>query len=79
MRALQEDRIYSMPRELERLQTSVIDGLKQFEYTLRREIQGESKEKLFLSGTDEVPEGYRKLVDEYYRSLGRRNNDDRNR
>lgn len=74
MRALDNERVYANPRELERLQTAVVDGLKQFEYTLRRELQGEAKEKLFLSGTDEVPEGYRKLVEEYYRSLGRRSN-----
>ncbi len=73
MRALQQERLYATPRELEQLQASVVDGLKQFEYTLRRELQGEAKAKLFLSGTDEVPEGYRKAVQEYYRALSRRN------
>ena len=29
-------------------------------------------ERLFLSGNEEVPSGFRKLVEEYYRSLARR-------
>jgi hypothetical protein len=34
-------------------------------------VLGAERERLFLSGTDEVPEGYRKLVEEYYRALSR--------
>lgn len=43
-----------------------------FEYALRRAVEGEGKEKLFLAGTDEVPPGWKALVDEYYRSLARK-------
>jgi hypothetical protein len=31
-------------------------------------------QKLLLSGSDEVPEGFRKMVEEYYRALARRRN-----
>jgi hypothetical protein len=55
-----------------RLAGSVIEGLKAYEYALRRQIEGTTKEKLFLGGNDDVPEGFRKLVEEYYKSLSTR-------
>jgi hypothetical protein len=42
-----------------------------FEYALRRELEGTGVEKLRLSGSAEVPQGWRRLVEEYYRSLSR--------
>jgi hypothetical protein len=74
LEALQRDRTYANPQEVARLLTNVVDGAKQFEYSLRRELQGEDAEQLFLSGSDEVPEGFRKMVEEYYKSLSRRRN-----
>jgi len=54
---------------VERLQSQIVDGLKEFEYALRRQLQGDERERLFLSGSDDVPAEYRKLVEEYYRAL----------
>ncbi len=71
LRALDSQRVYDDPLEFERLQRLALDGLKQFEYALRREIDGADRERLFLSGSDEVPAGYREMVEEYYRSLSR--------
>jgi hypothetical protein len=48
-----------------------VDGLKQYEFGLRREVLGAGREQVFLSGTEEVPEAFRKLVEEYYRQLSR--------
>jgi hypothetical protein len=54
---------------LAELQDQIIKGLKEFEYVLRREIgQGEARE-LLLTGSDEVPPGFRELVGEYYKAL----------
>ena len=72
LRALDNQRVYADAAELERLQTTVVEGLKEFEFGLRRELEGPAADKLFLSGGDEVPEGYRELVEEYYRSLSER-------
>lgn len=72
MRAFDSDKVFLNPLGLTELQSAVIDGLKQFEFALRREVEGTGKEKLFLSSSDEVPSGYRKLVEEYYRSLSRK-------
>jgi hypothetical protein len=59
------------PRGLDALESEVIAGLKEFEYLLRRQLAGGDPERLFLSGSDEVPPEYRQLVEEYYRALSR--------
>lgn len=56
------------PEELARLQADVLRGLKDFEFALRREL-GSQIERFFLSGSDDVPEEYRELVEAYYRAL----------
>lgn len=59
------------PLGLERLREEVIAGLKEFEFTLRRELAGGDVERYFSTGADEVPPEYRELVEEYYRALSR--------
>jgi hypothetical protein len=69
LRQLERERPYGDPRGLAELQDQIIKGLKEFEYVLRREIgQGEARE-LLLTGSDEVPPGFRELVGEYYKAL----------
>ncbi|HXV86739.1 MAG TPA: hypothetical protein VD793_08580, partial [Gemmatimonadales bacterium] len=57
------------PEAQRTLELEVIQGLKEFEFALRRQIEGGDQQRLFLSGSDEVPEGYRRLVERYYRAL----------
>jgi hypothetical protein len=61
------------------LETEVIQGLKEFEFNLRRQLQLDNDQRLYLSGSDAVPEGYRELVEEYYRELARRRGGDSGR
>ncbi len=70
LRALDDDRVYQDVAELARLQTEVTEGLKRFEYGLRRKLEGNGNQ-ILLSGSDEVPEQFRKLVDQYYKSLSK--------
>jgi hypothetical protein len=72
MRQIDDERAFDNTEEVRQLQASVIEGLKAYEYALRRQIEGTAKEKLFLGGNDDVPEGFRKLVEEYYKSLSTR-------
>ena len=58
------------------LEAEVIQGLKEFEFNLRRQLQLDDDQRLYLSGSDAVPEGYRELVEEYYRELSRRRGGD---
>jgi hypothetical protein len=70
LRALDDDRVYKDAEELARLQTQVTEGVKRFEYGLRRRLDGNANE-ILLSGSDEVPEQFRKLVEQYYKSLSK--------
>jgi len=71
MRALESQRVYDDPEEAARLQAAVADGLKAFEFALRRRVEGDRGEPLRLGTSDEVPAAFRALVEEYYRSLAR--------
>ena len=68
MRQLDDPRVYQAADEIARLQSFVLEGLKRFEYRLRREVDGGSDE-LFLAGSDEVPSEFRDLIEEYFKSL----------
>lgn len=70
LRELDAERVYADAEELLRLQEQVLEGLKQFEFKVRRQLQGAGN-ALLLSESDEVPEGFRDLVAEYYRALSR--------
>jgi hypothetical protein len=70
LRALDDDRVYQDVAELQRLQSQVAEGLKRFEFNLRRRAELKGNE-VFLSGAEDVPEEFRKLVDEYYKSLSK--------
>lgn len=71
MRQLDDDRVYMDAKELERLETLVAEGLKRFEFGLRREVEDAANDQPTLATTDEVPRGFRALVEEYYRSLSK--------
>jgi hypothetical protein len=70
LRKLDDENQYANPETLARLEQSVTDNIKRFEYTLRRRLDANASH-VFLSGTDDVPEQYRKLVEQYYRSLSK--------
>ena len=59
------------PRGIDELRDQVIDDLKVFEYTLRRLVDTELRPQPALTDSDEVPSGYRKQVEEYFRALSR--------
>jgi hypothetical protein len=73
LRALDDDRVYKDASELARLQSAVAENMKRFEFNLRRNagLKDAKGNEVFLSGGDDVPEEYRKLVEQYYKSLSR--------
>ena len=71
LRQLDREDVYLDRAELNRLQSQIVEGLKQLEFALRRELEGEGQDRVFVSGSDEVPTGFRRLVEEYYRALSR--------
>lgn len=71
LRALDDQRIYGDLSELARLQGQLVEASKRFEYALRRELDPSMGDRPRLTGTEEIPEGYRRWVEEYYRALSR--------
>jgi hypothetical protein len=72
LRAFDNDRVYADPKGLEQLQAAAIEKLKKFEFALRRRADA-GNDSLSLSGSDQVPEGFRQAIEEYYRSLAKKN------
>jgi hypothetical protein len=70
LRQLEDERTYQNVQELARLQSFVAESLKRFEFGLRRKVDAD-KNAIALTGSDEVPEEFRKLVEQYYRSLAK--------
>jgi len=70
LRRLNDERTYQNVGELARLQSIVAEGLKRFEFGLRRKVEGEQN-ALALSGADESPEAYKKANEQYFRSLSK--------
>jgi len=72
MRQLENAKSYDDPASLERLQQSLIEGLKAFEFALRRQVEGNDRARPVLGASGDVPAGFRQMVDEYYRSLSKK-------
>ena len=72
LRRLESARVYDDKEELERLQGAVVERFKGFEFALRRAMEGDLTDRPLLAGTSDVPAEYRKMVEEYYKSLSRR-------
>jgi len=70
MRELDSERVYHSVEELARLQSYVAEGIKRFEYNLRRQA-GADVDRAIVAGAEDVPPEFRPLVEEYYRSLSK--------
>lgn len=70
LRTLDSDRVFRDAAELQRLQAFVAEGAKRVEFRLRREA-GADAAAAALPGSDEVPPEFKKLVEEYYRTLAK--------
>jgi hypothetical protein len=70
LRRLEDPRVYQNVSELARLQSEVAEGLKRFEFALRRQVEGEQN-AIVLNGADESPEAYKKQNEQYFRSLAK--------
>jgi hypothetical protein len=71
LQGLASDRNFKDPLGLAALTGQIADDIKMLEYVLRREADGD-RPALQLSGSDELPPGYRTMVEEYYRTLARK-------
>ncbi|GMV08948.1 MAG: hypothetical protein AMXMBFR55_06820 [Gemmatimonadota bacterium] len=72
LRRLESGRAFSAPEEFARLRAAVLEGFKEFEFSLRRQLAERERQGPVLGGGDDVPPGYRDLVSEYFRALSRK-------
>jgi hypothetical protein len=71
LQALGTDRAYDDLKGLEQLQAAALEQLKKFEFSLRK-LSEPAHDSLSLSGSDEVPAGFRQAIEEYYRALAKK-------
>ncbi len=70
MRKMPPGRLLADAAELERLQKTVIEGFRQVELDLSKHLQNlVGRENLRLAKDEQVPEAYRKQVEDYYKAL----------
>ena len=69
LKRLEGGRGFGDPKALDALQSSVIDGLKTFEFSLYRKLGLGNDKSPSLGARAPVPAEYRADVEEYYRSL----------
>ena len=70
-RALDNTRTFGDARGLDRLETDLIEGLKELEFSLWRKFGDETGQRPAAGASARVPPQFRELVEEYYRSLAR--------
>ena len=58
-------------RKIDDLAASLIDRWKELELRLSRRLDGDKNDPVRLSGQERVPEKYRAILEEYYRSLSK--------
>ena len=73
LQKLDNDQVFADPRNLAALQANALERIKNWEFDLRKKAEGAENQTLSLSGADEVPAGFRTQIEEYYRSLARKN------
>jgi hypothetical protein len=71
MEALGDPEVYGDLPQIASLQEQIRESLRRLEFSLRREVEGEDRGRAALGGSDEVPAGFRELVEEYFRNLAR--------
>lgn len=69
MRQLMTREAFENLQQVAALQQQLRETLRQVEFAIRRQVEGEGAGRAALSGSDAVPAGYRELIDEYYRRL----------
>ena len=69
LRQLQDPLLRGDAKAVAALGSQVVEGLKEYEFAVRRQFAGADEQRPFGTGADQVPEQYRKLVEQYYKAL----------
>ena len=75
LRQLDSESAFRDPLGVQELTNAALETLKKFEFDLRKKLD-KSSNALFLSGNEEIPPNFHKLVEEYYKSLAKKGGKD---
>lgn len=59
------------PKDLQDLYKSAVDKFKALDFAIRKRVDT-SNEQLFLSGSEDIPDSFKTLIQEYYRQLAKK-------
>ena len=71
LRELGGDKALNNPKGLQELYSAALDKFKALDFAIRKRLDT-SNEALYLSGSEDVPESFRTLIQEYYRQLAKK-------
>ena len=71
MKAMAARSPLDLTQQSQQLRTQVVEGLKAFEYSLRRTLNGPEDGRVLSGRTGDVPAAFRADVEEYYRSIAK--------
>jgi hypothetical protein len=71
MRAAANDQNLKDEKSGGELRAQVIDGLKAYEFALRRSLDAKENGQVLAGRSGDVPAAFRAYVEEYYRSIAR--------
>ena len=76
LQALGNEKNIQNPAGLQELFQTAVQRFKALEFEVRKKVDT-SNEQLFLSGSEDVPPAYRKLIEEYSRALAKKGGKDK--
>ena len=59
------------PKGLQELYATAVEKFKALDFAIRKKVDT-SNEQLFLSGSEDIPESFKTLIQEYYRQLAKK-------
>jgi hypothetical protein len=71
LQALQDPDVYGDLPQVDALRRQLEENLRRLEFMLRRDVEGETEGQAAITGSEDVPEGFRRMVEEYFRNLAR--------
>jgi hypothetical protein len=69
LQQLGDPNAYKDPSGVQELTQSALEKLKSWEFNMRKKFDT-SNDRLYLSGSDQVPKGFQSVVEEYFKKLG---------
>jgi hypothetical protein len=71
LRELGNDKNLVNPKGLQELYSTAVDKFKALDFAIRKKVDT-SNEQLLLSGSEDIPDSFKALIQEYYRALAKK-------